>query len=222
MLYYSYLCMINPPAMRIKRILSLFLAGLLLIPAGCIDKDYNLDGLKIEGHLFTNLEVPVGNFEEMLLEDLGIDPSIALPDASGRIVIATQADITGLDFNFEEDLSFEEAELHTVLENTIPLDFSLAIVPIDAEGNPIPDISISLEADQDPAVKAGAVGSPSKNPLTIRLTCNGTLVMDGLRFVLDGRTGKGHEGERLSNEQGIRLTDVYLRIPKGFKYATEI
>lgn len=208
--------------MKMKRLLTLFLAGFLLIPAGCIDKDYNIDDLKIEGRLFTNLEVPVGNFEEMRLEELGVDPSIVLPDASGRIVIATQADITGLDFNFEDDLTFEEAELHTVLENTIPLDFSLAIVPIDAEGNPIPDISISLEADQDPAVKAGAVGSPSKNPLTIRLTCNGTLVMDGLRFVLDGRTGKGHEGERLSNEQGIRLTDVYLRIPKGFKYATEI
>ena len=200
-----------------KSKLLFFILLLLPIVVGCIDKNYDLDELEIKGTILTNLEIPVGNFKEVRLSDMDIDLGTELMDEYGRYHIDLSTDIHGLDFDYGDDLSFEEAELHMVILNTIPLDMDLSVYPIDAEGVPVRDVRITVEAGQKPAISAGSVGAPSTNNIVLRVTCEGSLHMEGIHVLFKGNTGAGHEWETLKGDQGFKMNNVYLKIPKGLK-----
>jgi len=209
-----YLCGAKKTNMKFK--LPIILAALMLF-SGCVDKAYNIDDLKMEGRIFKDIEIPVGNFKEILLADMDVDLSQEHQDIFGIYHISLSTDIHGLDFDFGNTLSFEEAELHTSIANTIPLDMAVTAFPIDAEGYLVSDVNISIESAKDPTISAGSIGSPSTNNVVLKVTCNGTLKMEGIRFVMTGQTGKGHEWEDLQEEQGFKMNNVYLKIPKGFQ-----
>ena len=192
------------------------LAALMLV-AGCIDKDYNLDNMKKEGHILKDLEIPIGNFKEIRLADMDVDLTQEHYDIFGIYHISLSTDIHGLNLDFGEDISFEEAELHTTIINTIPLDMAVSVFPIDEEGYLVSGVNVSVESSQSPTITAGSIGTPSTNNVVLNVTCSGTLKMEGIRFVMSGQTEKGHEWEDLQDEQGFKMNNVYLKIPKGLK-----
>lgn len=202
--------------MSIKHFLILSAAVLLLCPA-CVDVNYNFDKVKLEGRVFVDLEVPVGSFEPVTLETILKAPGAAVvPMTMGTYRLSGWAELSGLSFSFGEGLYFKEAELHTVVRNTLPLDLTLSIVALDAEGNPTPDVSVTIQSDKSPMIASGLPESPSENPLVLRFTCaNRYMTMEGLRMVFSGVTGEGFENNAPHMDEGIQLTQVFLKMPEG-------
>ncbi len=183
-----------------------------------MDPDFNLDDIKLEGVVFRNMEVPIGSFEELTLETIlqGQGASI-VPLTPGVYSLDGSAIISGISLNFEEDLYFKDAELHTVILNTLPLDMNFSVTALDAEGNVCQDVKVTLIAEKTPMIASGKKGQPSSNPVIIKLQCESRYTtLDGLRLDFSGKTGAGFEGEAPLPEEGITLTQVVLKMPEGF------
>ena len=204
--------------MRLRHIL-LLVAVIPAFCAACIDPKFNIDDVKIEGRVFVDLEVPVGSFETITLETILKAPGAAVtPLMPGIYRLKGWVEISGLGFQFGNDLYFKEAELHMVMQNTLPLDLTLSPVALDAEGNPLPDVSVVIQADQSPMIASGSPEKPSENPLVIRFTCsNRYMTMEGLRLTFSGETGAGFENQAPHMDEGITMTQVYLKMPEGIE-----
>lgn len=185
---------------------------------GCVDPEFNLGNIKMDGIVFKNMEVPIGNFEELTLETiLKAQGAAMIQFAPGTYSLSGSAEITGVSFNFSEQMYFKEAELHTVILNTLPLDLSFSVTALNAEGQVCPDVQVSVEADRTPMIASGKKGSPSSNPVVIRLVCTQQYTtLEGLHLNFTGRTGAGFEGEAPTTDEGITLTQVVLKMPEGF------
>lgn len=203
--------------MKIRHFLMTLLA-LGTLCSGCVDPAFNLDDIKLEGVVFKNLEVPIGSFEELTLNTiLQAQGAEMRPLAPGVYALEGSAVLSGISLKFEDDLYFKEAELHTVILNTIPLDMSFSATALDAEGQVCQDVKVTILADKTPMIASGKKGSPSSNPVVIRLECGSRYTtLDGLRLDFSGRTGAGFEGEAPQGDEGITLTQVSLKMPEGF------
>ena len=191
---------------------------ILTLCAGCVDPDFNLDGIKLEGVVFRNMEVPIGNFEELTLDTIlkGQGASM-IPLTPGVYSLSGSAILSGISLNFEEDLYFKEAELHTVILNTLPLDMNFSATALNAEGQVCEDVTVTIKADKTPMLASGKKGQPSSNPVVINLQCESRYTtLDGLRLDFSGKTGTGFEGEAPKGDEGITLTQVILKMPEGF------
>ena len=196
------------------------LAAVLALCAGCVDPEYNLGTIETEGTLFRNMEVPIGSFETVTLETILKAPGSTLTPqlTPGTYSLNGSAEISGVGFEFDDQLYFKEAELHTVILNTLPLDMDFSVTALDAEGQPCQDVTVSVTADKTPIIASGLPGSPSENPVVLHLRCSQRyMTLDGLRLEFSGRTGSGFEGNAPDMKQGITLTKVYLKMPEGFK-----
>ena len=203
--------------MRIRPLIWALGAALALCQ-GCVDPGFNLDNIKLEGVVFRNLEVPIGSFEELTLETiLKAQGAEMKPLAPGVYSLEGSATLSGISLNFEEDLYFKEAELHTVILNTLPLDMNFSATALDAEGQVCQDVKVTISADKTPMIASGTKANPSSNPVVIRLVCESRYTtLDGLRLDFSGRTGAGFEGNAPEGDEGITLTEVKLKMPEGF------
>lgn len=202
--------------MRIRHLLTLAIVLLALCPA-CVDPDFDLDQVKLEGRVFVNLEVPVGSFEPVTLETVLKAPGAAVTTLlPGKYRLTGWAELRGLNFQFGDDLYFREAQLHTVVLNTLPMDLTLSVIAIDEEGEPVPDVTVTIQADQTPMIRSGQPDHPSENPMVLRFESRDRYMkMDGLRIIFSGETGEGFENQAPHVEEGIQLTQVYLKMPEG-------
>lgn len=203
--------------MNIKHTLWAILAVALLCP-GCVDPDYNLEDAQIEGPILQGIEVPIGNFEKVTLGTiLGAEGAALLPSLPGYFTLTGSATLWGVDLRISSNLYFTEAELHTVILNTMPLDLNISVIPVDYDGNTCQDVTVKVDTPQTPMIAAGTEGKPSSNPMTIRLTSASKYIsLYGFRLVFSGRTGEGFEGQRPTEDEGITLTEVVLKMPEGF------
>ena len=203
--------------MSIRQLLAA--AGTVIaLCAGCVDPDFNLGNIEVEGVVFKNMEVPIGNFEEITLQTiLDAQGASMIPLQPGVYSLSGSAKITGLNFKFDESLYFKEAELHTVILNTIPLDMNVSVDALDAEGNPCQDVKVSIEAEKTPMIASGKKGQPSSNPVVLRVECKDRYItLEAIRLNFSGKTGAGFEGETPSGDEGLTLTQVELKMPEGF------
>ena len=200
-----------------KRFLPAILA-LLALCSACVDPEFNLGSIKTEGTLFRNLEVPIGNFQEITLATIMKAPGAKLVELKpGSYSLHGWAEISGVNFNFDQDFYFKEAELHTVILNTIPLDMNFSVVALDAEREVCQDVKVTVQADATPMIASGTPAQPTENPVVLRLECKDRyMTLETLRLVFSGETGKGFEGEAPAMDQGLTLTKVSLRMPEGF------
>ena len=203
--------------MNLRHVLWAFLAVALLCP-GCIDPEYNLEDVHIEGPVLQGIEVPIGNFEKVTLKTiLGAEGAALLPSLPGYFTLTGSATLRGVDLRISSSLYFTEAELQTVILNTMPLDLDISVVPIDWDGNVCQDVTVRVETPQRPMVAAGTEGKPSSNPMTLHLTSYSQYMsLYGFRLVFSGQTGSGFVGERPTEDEGITLTEVVLKMPEGF------
>ena len=203
--------------MKTRHLLWAFLAVAFLCP-GCVDPEYQLDDVHIEGPILQGIEVPIGNFEPVTLATiLGAEGAALLPSLPGHFTLTGSATLRGIDLRISSSLYFTVAEMQTVILNTMPLDLTVSVLPVDYEGNVCQDVTVTVETPQTPMIAAGTEGRPSSNPMTIRLTSAAKYMsLYGFRLVFSGRTGDGFEGQRPTEDEGITLTQVVLKMPEGF------
>ena len=202
--------------MKIRHFLMTLLA-LGTLCSGCVDPDFNLDDIKVSSVAFQDLEVPIGNFEEITLNTILKAPGAAvLPLVPGTYALSGSAEITGISLQFDDQVYFKEAELHTVVINTIPLDMSFSVTALNADGQPCTDVTVSVTADKTPFISSGLPSKPSENPLVISLKCQDRyMTLEALRLQFTGRTGAGFEDHAPEGDQGLTLTKVVLKMPEG-------
>ena len=208
-----------------KRFLPAILA-LLALCSACVDPEYNLDNIKTEGTILRNLEVPIGNFQiitiETILKAQGAElvPIVTRP---GAYSLRGWAEINGVNLEIEEGVYFKNAELHTVIVNTLPLDMNFTVQALDAEGQPCKDVKVSVQSDASPAIRSGRPGQPSENPVILRLDCSEkTMTLETLRLNFTGETGSGFEDQEPVMTEGIKLTKVSLKVPEGIRFEIDL
>lgn len=204
--------------MRVRHLFILVAAVLALCPA-CIDPKFNFEDVKVEGRVFVDLEVPVGSFETITLETILKAPGATIiTPMPGIYRLTGWVEISGLSFQFRDDFYFKEAELHMVMLNTLPMDLTLSAVALDGEGNPLSDVSVAIQSERTPMIASGTPTNASENPMVFRLTCSSRYMkMEGLRLTFSGQTGAGFENQAPRMDEGITMTQVYLKMPEGIE-----
>ena len=201
-----------------KRFLPAILA-LLSLCSACVDPEYNLGNFQTEGTLFRNLEIPIGSFQQITLETIlkaqGAE-LVPIPLQPGYYSLRGWAQIEGVSLNFDDEVFFKEAELHTVILNTLPLDLDFSVLALDAEGQVCQDVSVTVEADKTPMIGSGLPSQPSENSVVLRLKCKERyMTLETLRLSFTGKTGAGFENQAPAMDQGLTLTKVSLKMPEG-------
>lgn len=108
-----------------------------------------------------------------------------------------------------------EAHLEMNLVNTLPLEIQMSGQAIDAEGNVLEHIAAEFEG----TITGGTVDNPSVNAVTVKLTNEGELKLDGVRFRMVARPSG--DGVILNRNQYLQLTDIRLSLPQGVTYHVE-
>lgn len=124
-------------------------------------------------------------------------------------------DFTGLGVKEEvmpEGLELLAADLKFNLINTLPFNFELSAVAIDAEGNELTHLTVELEGE----IKGGSVDSPAVNPMALNVTNYGPLEFDGIKLTFSATSATDYAA--LNKNQYIQLTDISLTLPQGVSY----
>lgn len=112
----------------------------------------------------------------------------------------------------ESDVELREVVVKMEAESTIPLDFALSAEVVDAQGNVVPDIKVSM----DSVIKAGKEDAPVVSPIAVTLKCDGILEFDGIRLTLAATSGgESYTGLVLNRNQCLQLSKISLALPDG-------
>ena len=121
-------------------------------------------------------------------------------------------DVENLDFNFGE-VGAENIKIKLSIVNTIPLDFSIAAKAIDADGNVIEGIGMSL----DDNINAGTLDTPVQSDITISMTSRReTIDFNGLRLDIKAVCpSEDMYGVALNKNSSLEIKDMILTCPEG-------
>ena len=102
----------------------------------------------------------------------------------------------------------------TTVENSIPLELTLDVIPLDAAGNVIPGITATVSG----TIPAGTGLEPVSKEITIHLTDEDDALsdLDALELNIKAVNTDGTEGGvPLNANQFVRLTNIHLQIDGG-------
>jgi hypothetical protein len=121
-------------------------------------------------------------------------------------------DIQDLGLDLTES-GIKSASLILNAENSLPLDFSIAAKALDKEGNPAEKLNLEVIGD----VMSGTQHSPSTSPIEIRLnSLDNGIELNSLKLTLTATCpSEAHQGIPLNEAQGLKISDVALRLPDG-------
>lgn len=138
--------------------------------------------------------------------------SIYAPLAFGKnFSIKYEHPVTGLGINFSQG-NVSRVNVGMKISNTIPLDFDIQAVPIDAAGNAIQGIEVSLNS----VIKGGSIDSPAVTETIVTLTNRNTSIsIDGLKLTLNATASENNVGRPLNKNQGLKIDEIYLSLPNG-------
>lgn len=125
-------------------------------------------------------------------------------------LVITQ-EIENLGLTLEAGINSAMIELNLI--NSIPVDFELSAICLDAFGNEDESTRLSI----DKTIKAGSHLSPSVNPLKLEIRdSDGRLNVDALRMTLHAKAPAAEFiGVPLNANQGIEIKDIVLTLPEG-------
>ena len=125
-------------------------------------------------------------------------------------LVITQ-EIENLGLTLEAGINSAMIELNLI--NSIPVDFELSAICLDALGNEDESTRLSI----DKTIKAGSHLSPSVNPLKLEIRdSDGRLNVDALRMTLHAKAPAAEFiGVPLNANQGIEIKDIVLTLPEG-------
>lgn len=117
------------------------------------------------------------------------------------------------------EVSAPSAKLKARIQNTIPLNFTLACTVCDADGNELPSGSDNIKVEislKDEIIKGGTIEKPGESEVEIQLTgidMNFNLPAIKLDFSASGSSEL--KGICLNENQAITLSDISLSVPEG-------
>ncbi len=124
-----------------------------------------------------------------------------------------------LDFQMDQDIAMDlnmtEQNIRKVIlkldaVNTLPFDFQIHPIALDAQNNIAQDIRIHTES----VLKAGTLASPTTDPIRILLESDAPIVLSKLRLSLKASCSK-EVHETLNMNQALHLTRLRITLPDG-------
>lgn len=117
---------------------------------------------------------------------------------------------------------FDCQQMHLLVDfkNSIPFDIALQAVAIDADGNLLEDVVVSMEdknGSDDIVLAGGREGSPTSNPVVLKIApeeeaLEQLAIMDGFALQMRCATPAGFEGVALHKDQSLCLSDISLTV----------
>lgn len=128
--------------------------------------------------------------------------------------IEFSTDINEIGLSFDE-FSVENFKLGLKIENSIPLDFAIDAVVLDAEGSVVSDMELNVSAP----VKGGTQNSPAVSDIEISIKSTGdSFSLDGLRLTMNASAPSDLTGVALNEKQGFKITDLVITCPEGITF----
>lgn len=129
-----------------------------------------------------------------------------------KIEFSTDVENIGMSF---EDVTIEDLKISLKIENTIPLDFAIKAVALDAEGG----ISSGQELSVSGPVKGGTQNSPAVSDIDLSIkSAGGQFELDTLRLTMTASAPSDLTGVALNENQGFKITDLVITCPEGITF----
>lgn len=124
--------------------------------------------------------------------------------------IALNYDID-LGLNGESNLGLDSLIVGMEMINTIPLNFDVKGVVLDADGNEIKDAEVDLRLK----LAAGTLENPAKSPVEMIITMSAVSSVEKLRLKFVATSSKEMAGKSLNKEQGLGIEKLTITLPQG-------
>lgn len=144
--------------------------------------------------------------------NVGVDYGMSSQLAFGEdLYLSVVQDIK--DLNLSLDVNIRSAELSMEIVNSIPVDFALEAVCLDAAGNVLNGTNVSI----DKTIAAGSHTSPTSTPAVLRIENNADqLNVASLRLTLTATSeNPAFHGVCLNKNQGLEIKNMVLTLPDG-------
>lgn len=112
-----------------------------------------------------------------------------------------------------EDIQIKCIEVEMTTINEIPMEMTLEATPINNYGNGINNVMVYASGK----INAGKKGQPAVGSIKLTLRSNDGKIdhLDGIDFVITGKSPATTAGTPLNENQTLKLTDIKLRIKEG-------
>lgn len=164
-----------------------------------------------------NIDVKVSQDRDVTFElgtySFDVDYKVVVPLAFGSEL---EFNYTTDEAGWDEDLSkysFKQVVATISVLNTTPLDMTPEVTPIDRQGNPVSDITATVEG----VALAGSLASPKESQLVVNIVSNARNIgnLDGIRFRFHATCGNSTVGVALNEKQSLRFTEIKLKLKGG-------
>lgn len=133
-------------------------------------------------------------------------------DKNLKIEFTTDIDDIALSF---DGVSLKGFKLGLKIENSIPLDFAIDAVVLDAEGSVVNDMELNVSAP----VKGGTQNSPVVSDIELSITsATDSFSLDALRLTMKASVPSDLTGVALNEKQGFKITDLVITCPEGITF----
>lgn len=143
---------------------------------------------------------------------VAFDYSVSSPLAFGEdLSLSFTQDVENL--GLELDVNVKSVVFEMNLINSIPVDFNLSAICLDALGNEVSETKVTLDKE----IKAGSHVSPTTTAIKLELkNPKGKMNVDGLRLVMKATAPEAEfVGVPLNVDQGFEIKDIVLTLPDG-------
>lgn len=131
-----------------------------------------------------------------------------------ELQIEFSTDIENIGMSFE-DVTIDDLKISLKIENSIPLDFAIKAVALDAEGG----ISSGQELSVSGPVKGGTQNSPAVSDIDLSIkSTGGQFGLDALRLTMTASAPSDLTGVALNEKQGFKITDLVITCPEGITF----
>ncbi len=149
-------------------------------------------------------------------EDLYLRYELAINGLDGTLNGINQ------DVDPKSGLYLDVLEIAGEIVSTIPASFEISAEPIDADGNVISGIALTVKGDGQ--IKGGSIDNPVTSELVIYLSIDETsnvAALDGLNLILTGSSNSEIAGVCLNENQGLKINDISAHVVGSYVLSFE-
>ena len=162
--------------------------------------------------LNVNLDDKMAKVEIGSRFNVGVDYGMSSQLAFGEdLYLSVVQDIKDLNLSLEADI--RSAKISMDIVNSIPVDFAIEAVCLDAAGNKINSTKVSI----DKTIAAGSHTSPTSTPVVLAIENNAAQFnVASLRLSLTATSSNpAFHGVCLNRNQGLEINNIVLTLPDG-------
>lgn len=144
-----------------------------------------------------------------ILTDYKVDTPLQF---GGGTKIEYTENLDGWDADLE-DMEFNSVEASMTVTNAIPLGIKLTGVAIDKNGNPLENVTVSLNMN----ISAGSPENPTKQEVEFTITTQDGSIkgLDGIKLTVIASASENTSDETLNENQYMQFEDIKLGLKGG-------